>query len=202
VSSLSVGYARCSTDKQDLRAQKDALERLGIPRDRIYTDEGLSGAKRDRPGLDRALAAAREGDTFVVTKLDRLARSTPDARDIITGLSAKGVRFALGSSFYDWNDPVGKMFLSMLAVIAEFELDLIRQRTREGMAVARAAGKLRGGTPKLSERAQRELVKQYQSGEYTITDLADIYKISRPAVYRTTDRAGARGAGSTVSCNV
>jgi DNA invertase Pin-like site-specific DNA recombinase len=202
VSSLSVGYARCSTDKQDLRAQKDALERLGIPRDRIYTDEGLSGAKRDRPGLDRALAAVREGDTFVVTKLDRLARSTPDARDIITGLSAKGVRFALGSSFYDWNDPVGKMFLSMLAVIAEFELDLIRQRTREGMAVARAAGKLRGGTPKLSERAQRELVKQYQSGEYTITDLADIYKISRPAVYRTLDRAGARGAGSTVSCNV
>src|SRR5215204_5454775 len=75
-----IGYARCSTDKQDLAAQRAALERLGVPPERIYTDHGLTGTNRARPGLDQALAAVRAGDTLVVPKLDRLARSVPDAR--------------------------------------------------------------------------------------------------------------------------
>ena len=77
-----IGYARCSTDKQDLAAQHDALLKLGVAADRIYTDKGLTGTNRDRPGLDQALAAVRSGDTLVVPKLDRLARSVPDARAI------------------------------------------------------------------------------------------------------------------------
>ena len=94
----------------------------------------------------------RAGDTLVVPKLDRLARSVPDARDIADSLVKRGVRLALGSSVYDPSDPMGKMFFNVLATFAEFEADLIRMRTREGMAIARAKGKLRGKMPKLSAR--------------------------------------------------
>lgn len=80
MTTITVGYARCSTDKQDLAAQRAALERLGVAPERIYTDHGLTGTSRARPGLDQALAAVRAGDTLVVPKLDRLARSVPDAR--------------------------------------------------------------------------------------------------------------------------
>ena len=135
-----IGYARCSTDKQDLAAQRAALERLGVAADRIYTDHGLTGTNRARPGLDQALAAVRAGDTLVVPKLDRLARSVPDARAIADALAARGVKLALGASVYDPADPMGKMFFNILATFAEFEADLIRLRTREGMAVARAKG--------------------------------------------------------------
>ena len=127
-----IGYARCSTDKQDLAAQKAALETLGVAVDRIYTDYGLTGTNRSRPGLDQALAAVRTGDTLVVPKLDRLARSVPDARFIADALIARGVRLALGSSVYDPVDPMGKMFFNILATFAESEADLIRLRTREG----------------------------------------------------------------------
>lgn len=84
-----IGYARCSTDKQDLAAQKDALLKLGVAADRIYTDRGFTGTNRARPGLDQALAAVRSGDTLVVPKLDRLARSVPDARAIGDELSGR-----------------------------------------------------------------------------------------------------------------
>ena len=138
MSFTKIGYARCSTDRQDLSAQKQALENLGVAPDRIYTDHGLTGTNRARPGLDQALAAVREGDTLVVPKLDRLARSVPDARDIADKLKARGVNLALGASVYDPSDPMGKMFFNILATFAEFEADLIRMRTREAMAIARA----------------------------------------------------------------
>lgn len=143
--------------------------------DRIYTDHGLSGTNRSRPGLDQALAAVRVGDTLVVPKLDRLARSVPDARTIADSLMARGVRLALGSSVYDPIDPMGKMFFNILATFAEFEGDLIRMRTREGMAIARAKGKLRGKQPKLSDKQQRELRRMRDSGEYSISDPVSHY---------------------------
>ena len=183
-----IGYARCSTDKQDLAAQKAALQQLGVSADRIYTDHGLTGTNRSRPGLDQALAAVRMGDTLVVPKLDRLARSVPDARFIADALVNRGVRLALGSSVYDPVDPMGKMFFNILATFAEFEADLIRLRTREGMAVARAKGKLRGKHPKLSDKQHRELRRMHDTGNYSITDLAELFSISRPTVYRTLKR--------------
>ena len=157
MTSTQIGYARCSTDKQDLTAQREALIALGVAPDRIYTDHGLTGRTRARPGLDQALAAVREGDTLVVTKLDRLARSAPDARTIADGLAERGIRLALGAAVYDPTDPMGKMFFNILATFAEFESDLIKMRTREGMKIARAKGKLRGKKPKLSEKQHREL---------------------------------------------
>ncbi|KAA3532646.1 recombinase family protein [Pseudomonas savastanoi] len=183
-----IGYARCSTDKQDLASQKEALLKLGVAADRIYTDHGFTGTTRERPGLDQALAAVRNGDTLVVPKLDRLARSVPDARAIGDELTARSVRLQIGTSVHDPSDPMGKLFFNILATFAEFESDLIRLRTREGMAIARAKGKLRGKKPKLSDRQQKELRRMHDSGEYSISDLAEVFSISRPTVYRTLAR--------------
>lgn len=191
-----IGYARCSTDKQDLAAQRAALIALGVADDRIYTDHGLTGTNRERPGLAQALAAVREGDTLVVPKLDRLARSVPDARAIADELTARGVKLALGASVHDPADPMGKMFFNILATFAEFEADLIRIRTKEGMAVARAKGKLKGKKPKLSDRRQTELRRMYDTGEYSISDLAEVFAVSRPTVYRVLKRTQSEGAGS------
>lgn len=188
MTNIIIGYARCSTDKQDLAAQRHALLELGVDSDRIYTDQGLTGRTRARPGLDQALAAVRAGDTLVVTKLDRLARSVLDAREIADTLTVRQVRLALGTSIYDPADPMGKMFFNILAAFAEFESDLIRMRTREGMAVARAKGKLRGKKPKLSDRQQSELRRMYDTGDYSISDLAELFTVSRPTVYRTLSR--------------
>src|ERR1700756_3331468 len=178
-----VGYARCSTDQQDLAAQQAMLQELGVAPERIYMDRGLTGTTRARPGLDQALAAARAGDTLVVPKLDRLARSVPDARAIGDDLAARGIKLSLGGEGYDPAAPEGKMFFNILATFAEFEVDLLRMRTREGMAVARAKGKLRGKQPKLSARQQRELARMAATGEYTIADLAEGFTISRAPVY-------------------
>lgn len=188
MNATKIGYARCSTDSQDLTAQKQALKTLGVASDRIYTDHGMTGTNRARPGLDQAIAAVREGDTLVVPKLDRLARSVPDARTISDQLEAKGVKLAIGSSVYDPTDPMGKMFFNILATFAEFESDLIRMRTREGMAIARAKGKLRGKQPKLSEKQQKELTRMRNTGDYSISDLAELFSVSRPTVYRTLAR--------------
>lgn len=186
-----IGYARCSTDKQDLAAQKEALLKLGVATDRIYTDHGFTGANRMRPGLDQALAAVRSGDTLVVPKLDRLARSVPDARLIGDDLSARGVNLQIGTSVHNPSDPMGRLFFNILATFAEFEADLIRMRTREGMAVARSKGKLRGKKPKLSDRQHKELRRMYDTGDYSISDLAEVFSVSRPTVYRTLARGPA-----------
>ncbi len=159
-----IGYARCSTDQQDLAAQRQRLVELGVSPNRIYLDHGLTGTTRARPGLDQALAAVRAGDTLIVAKLDRLARSVPDARTIGDDLAARDIKLSLGGHVYDPADPMGKMFFTILAVFAEFEVDLLRMRTREGMAVAKAKGRLRGrqiavgtaltgGPPHRSQRA-------------------------------------------------
>jgi DNA invertase Pin-like site-specific DNA recombinase len=183
-----IGYARCSTVLQDLTAQRQALASLGVPDDRIYLDKGLTGTSRARPGLDQALAAVRSGDTLVVPKLDRLARSVPDARHIGDSLVARGIRLSLGGTIYDPADPLGKMFFNILATFAEFEVDLLRLRTREGMAVARAKGKLRGKQPKLTPRQQTELTRMHGTGGYTIADLMEVFSVGRATVYRTLER--------------
>ena len=190
MTTTKIGYARCSTNRQDLTAQRQTLLDLGVQEDRIYTDHGLTGTNRARPGLVQALAATRAGDVFVVPKLDRLARSVPDARAIAGQLEARGVTLALGATIYDPADPMGKMFFNILATFAEFETDLLRMRTREGMALARAKGRLRGKQPKLSDKQQRELCRMHGTGEYSISDLAELFSVSRPTIYRTLNRHG------------
>jgi len=212
VSGLLIGYARVSTDEQDLTAQRDALAALGVAPGRIYVDHGLTGANRARPGLREAMAACRAGDTLVVTKLDRLARSLPDARDlarslpdardIVAELTAGEVKLSLGGSVHDPTDPVGRLLFNVLAMVAEFESDLVKMRTREGMKVARAKGRLRGKKPKLSPRQEAHLVALHRAGEHTSAELAELFSVARSTVYRAVergDRAAAALSAVTVS---
>lgn len=119
MAALLIGYARVSTDQQDLSAQRDGLATLGVASTRIYVDRA-DRHQRERPGLRDALAACREGDTLVVAKLDRLARSLPDPRAIADELTVQEVRLNLGGAVYD---PVGRLLFNVLAMVAEFESD-------------------------------------------------------------------------------
>ncbi len=190
VSGTLIGYARCSTDTQDLTAQRDRLPELGVAGDRIYLDHGLTGTSRKRPGLGQALAAVREGDTLVVPKLDRLARSVPDARGIGDDLAARGIRLSFGGQVYDPADPMGKMFFNILATFAEFEAGPAADAHPRGHGVARAKGRLRGRQP----RQQAELRRMHTSGDYSIADLAELFTVSEPTVYRTLQRSPASPA--------
>ena len=189
MNTLLVGYARVSTEQQDLTAQRDALHALGVGDDRIYVDHSLTGTNRNRPGLAFALAACRSGDIFVVTKLDRLARSLPDARDILAELTAKNVRLSMNGSIHAPSDPVGRLLFNVLAMVAEFEADLIRSRTREGLQVAKAKGHLRGKQPKLTDSQARHLVELADLGTYSTAELAELFGVTRSTIYRTLLRA-------------
>ncbi|MFJ6378048.1 recombinase family protein [Pseudarthrobacter oxydans] len=188
---MKIGYARVSTRDQDLTAQRNALLALGVAEKQIFVDHGLTGANRVRPGLREAMAACRGGDTLVVTKLDRLARSLSDARDIADELTAKGVVLSLGGSTHDPTDPVGRLLFNVLGMVAEFEADLIRMRTREGMAVAKAKGRLKGKQPKLSKTQRKHLLKLHDAGEHTQAELAELFGVSRTTVYRELQRCSA-----------
>ncbi len=188
VSGTLIGYARCSTDIQDLTARRDRLRELGVAGDRIYLDHGLTGTSRKRPGFDQALAAVREGDTLVVPNSTAWPGQCPTpAASVTTSPPAASDSPSAGRS--TTADPMGKMFFNILATFAEFEVDLLRMRTREGMAVARARGRLRGRQPKLSAKQQAELRRMHASGDYSIADLAELFTVSRPTVYRTLQRS-------------
>lgn len=189
MSAILVGYARVSIDEQDLTAQRDALLALGTDPARIYVDHGLTGSNTNRPGLREALAACRDGGTFAVTKLDRLARSVRDAHQIADDLAARGVKLSIGGSVHDPTDPMGKLLFNVLAMVAEFEGDLIRSSTREGMKVAKAKGRLRGKKPKLSPRQEAHLVQLHANGEHTMSEIAELFSVGRSTVYRALERS-------------
>jgi len=197
VTELKVGYARVSTVDQDLTAERDALTALGVDPKRIYVDHGLTGTHRARPGLREALAACRTRDALVVTKLDRLGRSVPDAGDIVEELTAGGVRSNIGGSLHDPNDPIGRLLFTSLSMIAEFNADLARSPTREGMAVARARGRLRGKQPKLSPRQEAHLVELYHAGAHTLGELEELFPVTRSTIYRAVARAAGRTTAAT-----
>lgn len=173
-------------------ARRSGLARLGVTSDRIYV--GLTGTNRERPGLREALAACRAGDTLVVTKLDRLARSLPDARAIADEFTTRQVSLNLGGSVYDPNDAVGRLLFNVLAMVADFESDLIRLRTREGRKVAKAKGHLRGKQPKLNRRQEAHLVALIDSGGVQ-------HRRGRPAVQRGSLHRLPRHRPTTQRCS-
>lgn len=189
---MLIGYARVSTAAQDLEAQISQLQVLGVSKERIYTDHGLTGANRDRPGLKEAMAALREGDTLVVSKLDRLARSVTDAHSIIEEVTALGTTLSIGGNTYVPSDPMSKLLVNVLAMVAEFERDLIVQRTREGMDIARQKGKLRGKKPKLSDKQSQAMLDLYSQGTHTVQEICAMYNIGRATFYRTRNRISAQ----------
>ena len=181
---MKIGYARVSTKHQDLATQEDQLRQLGVESERIYVDHGLSGRSIDRPGLRQALAACRAGDSLVVTKLDRLARSVADAANIAQELEQTGVALQIGAETYDPSNPAGRLMFNVFAMIAEFEASLISARTREGMAIAKAKGKLRGKQPKLTLNQQLAVVEQYHSGARTQREIAELFGVSDRTIRR------------------
>ena len=188
VNEFLIGYALVSTNEQDLTAQQNASERLGVRPNLIYTDHGLTGTNRARPGLREALAACRSGDTLLVAELDRLARSLRDAKDIVDELTAKEVKLSIGGSVHDPTYPAGRLLFNVLAMVAEFESDLIRARTREGMHVAKAKGRLCGKPPKLSPAQPKHLMEVYNAGTHTTAELAELFNVARSTIYRTIQR--------------
>lgn len=149
---VKVGYARVSTDEQNLSLQIDALHKAGC--DQLYTDQGISGRDFSRPGLDRALAALAPGDALVVWRLDRLGRSLAKLIDLVTFLGTKQVQFVSLTEAINTDSPGGRLIFHMMGALAEFERALISERTRAGLAAARARGKQLGRQPSLSP-AQR-----------------------------------------------
>jgi len=187
MAALLIGYARCSTDQQDLTAQRDGLSALGVSPARIYVDHGLTGTTL-RPARPPGGAGGlpRRRHPGVVTKLDRLARSLPDARAIADEVTTRQVRLRLGAAVYDPTDPVGRLLFNVLAMVAEFESDLIR--THEGMKVAKAKGRLRGKQPNLNPRQEAHLVGLLQAGQHSTAELADLFGVARSTVYRAQQR--------------
>jgi DNA invertase Pin-like site-specific DNA recombinase len=172
-----------------LTAQRDALLGLGVETDRIYTDHGLTGTNRERPGLREALAACRAGDTLVVTKLDRLARSLPDARAIADELTARQISLSLGGSVYDPTDAVGRLLFNVLAMVAEFESDLNPAPHSRGHEGRQSQGRLRGKQPKLNRKQEAHPVSLVHSGEYSTLEVAELF-----GAPRSTEPSNANGS--------
>jgi len=165
VAGMTIGYARVSTDEQSLDLQIQALGAAGCAR--IFRDRGISGAARERPGLKRALAAVSEGDVLVVWKLDRLGRSLPHLVEVIDTLRGRGVGFRSLQEQIDTTSAGGRFYLHILAALAEFEREMISERTRAGMAAARRAGKPIGRPRKLSGAQVAKARSWIESEGYT-----------------------------------
>lgn len=178
-----IGYGRVSTDEQNLDMQYLAIERYAKEKGKelIMYSEKISSRQKEREQLMHALKAATSGDIFVIYKLDRLARSTKELYELTEQLKEKSVEFVSINDSFDTTTPTGRAMFGMLAVFAEFERDIIRQRTKSGLEAAKKRGKL-GGRPKLEEKVKRQVSALYEAGESAV-DIAKEYGISRASVY-------------------
>lgn len=180
---MLIGYARVSTEDQKLDLQRDALEKAGVDPGQIY-EEFASGAKAKRPELTACLRTLREDDTLVICRLDRLGRSVPDLIKILDQLKAKGVGLRSLTDNFDTTTAMGIMVFHMLATFAQFERDLVSERTKAGLKAARDRGK-RGGRPlKLSAKDIR-IIKQIQKDKtVTAGEIAKRFGVSRATIQR------------------
>ena len=183
---FTYGYARVSTDGQTLDAQVARIEAAGASK---LFKEKVSGAKRDRVQLDKMLAALNAGDVVIVTRLDRLARSTRDLLNILGVVADKGAAFrSLGDGWADTTTAHGRLMLTVLAGLAEFERELIRSRTGEGRARAKARGVKLGRRFKLTQHQRDEAVRRRDAGEESMTEIARSYNVSHSMISRLRAR--------------
>ena len=182
-----IGYARVSTDDQNLDLQHDALRKAGIADDRLYSDTA-SGKDADRKELLACLKALREGDTLVVWRLDRLGRSLPDLVRIVGELEQRGVSFESLTEKIETGSAAGKLVFHVFAALAEFERNLIRERTRAGLVAARARGRAGGRKPKLSEAQIKEINQMVDAQKLPIGRIAELYGVSRTTIYKVAPR--------------
>ncbi len=182
-----MGYARVSTEEQHLDLQLDALVRAGVADDRIYTDIA-SGKNARRKQLEACFRALSRGDTLVVWRLDRLGRSLPDLVHIIGDLEHKGVAFESLTERIETRSASGKLVFHVFAALAEFERNLIRERTKAGLAAARARGRRGGRRPKLTADQTEEVVAKVDAKTLRIEEIARAYGISRTTIYSAVAR--------------
>ena len=185
---MLIGYARVSTDDQNLALQRDALEVAGC--DRTFEDHGISGATRVRPGLDSALAALSTGDVLVVWKLDRLGRSLPHLVETLTTLGEREIGFRSLSEAIDTGSAGGRLVFHLMAALAEFERALIVERTTAGLKAARARG-VRVGRRKSLTAAQVAHARLLLDGGEHAAAVAKSLKVSRSTLYRALAGNGA-----------
>ncbi|HLX54066.1 MAG TPA: recombinase family protein [Aquella sp.] len=180
-----VGYARVSTHDQELQLQLDALEKAGCPVNKIFIDK-ISGAKSERPGLEKCLAELKSGDTLLVWRLDRLGRSMPHLVALIEDLRVKGIGFrSICDGAIDTTTASGELIFNIFSSLAQFERRLIQERTRAGLEAARSRGR-KGGRKKLDNNDPRILMAKnmHKNHGMSINDICKTLKISRASFYR------------------
>lgn len=180
-----VGYARVSTSGQDVELQLDALKKAGCDEAYIFTDKA-SGARTDRPGLDACLVALESGDTLIVWRLDRLGRSMSHLVTLVEELLEKGIGFrSLCDGAIDTTTASGELVFNIFSALAQFERRLIQERTRAGLAVARARGRTGGRKAITADDPRVKMAKRmHQDQEISINQICETLKISRPTFYR------------------
>lgn len=191
-SAALVGYARISTTEQTTDLQRDALERCGCTR--VFTDQG-SGAATSRPQLDACLDYLRPGDTLVVWRLDRLGRSLRHLIETVKQLEADGIGFRSLRESIDTTTPGGRLVFHIFGALAEFERDLIRERTQAGLAAARARGRTGGRKPVLTKAKADVARRMMDEGEHTMAEIAAVVGVSRATLYRQVGAATTAVAG-------
>lgn len=178
---MIIGYARVSTDDQNLDAQTDALQAAGAQR--IFADK-ISGSMRKRPELDKLLDQLRPGDVIVVAKYDRLARSLRDLLDIVEAIKDQGAGFRSLAEDIDTTTPAGRLVFHVFASIAQFERERISERTREGLQAAKARGRVGGRPPALTTAQKTEARRMRDDEQRSISEIARLFKVSERTVRR------------------
>lgn len=181
---MKIGYARVSTKDQNLSLQKDALQKEGCE---LFFEEKASGAKSDRPELRRMIDQLRKGDIVIIWKLDRLGRSLRDLVNLVTEIQDKGTGLKSLNDSIDTTTPQGKLTFHLFAALAEFERDIISERTKAGLESARARGR-KGGRPKgLSEQAKNKAIiaeTLYREGNFSVKQICQHLDIARSTFYK------------------
>lgn len=175
-----IGYARVSTLDQNLERQLDMLRQYGV--DQIF-QEKMSGTKRDRPELNKMLAHVTEGDTIVVESLSRLGRSTKDLIELIELLEQKKVQLVSLKEAIDTSTPTGKLLFTLMSAMAQFERDVIAERTQEGLKAARARGRT-GGRPRCDSRKLQQAIKLYDTRQHSVKEIEELTGIKKATLYR------------------
>ena len=178
---MIIGYARVSTTDQNLDAQTDALTAAGT--ERLFS-ERISGAKAERPELDKMLDQLRDGDVVVVTKYDRLARSLRDLLDIVEAIKERGAGFRSLAEDIDTTTPAGELIFHVFASIAHFERRRIAERTREGLAAARKRGRIGGRPPALTPDQKTEVIRMRDEEQRPLREIASLFQVSTQTVRR------------------
>lgn len=183
---MDIGYARVSTEEQHLDLQLDAMQKAGVPREQVY-EEHASGAKTTRPELNACLRALREGDVLVVWRLDRLGRNLKHLIETIEDLEARGIGFRSLTESIDTTTPAGKLVLHMFGAVAEFERNLISQRTIAGLKAAAKQGRVGGRKPQVSKK-DLIAVRSMQAEGFTMDEIAARFRVTRSTIYRAIER--------------